>query len=347
MKISIVGKRSRILFPVILLILFVLFILDMTIGSVSIPIKSIINIIFGIETKESWINIFYNWRLPKALTAILAGACLSIAGLLMQTLFRNPLAGPSILGISSGAGLGVAILIMGSSIISLPTVFTGAFGMALSAITGSGIILLLLILASRKIESNLTILILGIMIGYISSAAVTILFQITSDESMRAYVNWSYGSFSAVTWAYFPVLVIGSIIGLVSAFLLVKPLNALLLGDKYAQSLGINYLKIRLVILITTAVLTGVITAFCGPIGFIGIAVPHLCRSLFISGDHRILLPACVIMGGIIAVASDIIAQVPCTDYVLPLNAVTSLFGAPIVIWIILQGTKYGRSVTT
>lgn len=319
----------------------------MTIGSVSIPIKSIINIIFGIETKESWINIFYNWRLPKALTAILAGACLSIAGLLMQTLFRNPLAGPSILGISSGAGLGVAILIMGSSIISLPTVFTGAFGMALSAITGSGIILLLLILASRKIESNLTILILGIMIGYISSAAVTILFQITSDESMRAYVNWSYGSFSAVTWAYFPVLVIGSIIGLVSAFLLVKPLNALLLGDKYAQSLGINYLKIRLVILITTAVLTGVITAFCGPIGFIGIAVPHLCRSLFISGDHRILLPACVIMGGIIAVASDIIAQVPCTDYVLPLNAVTSLFGAPIVIWIILQGTKYGRSVTT
>ncbi|ADN36983.1 transport system permease protein [Methanolacinia petrolearia DSM 11571] len=344
-------KISGILFPAALLILITLFVLDLVLGSVNIPIESIISIITGAETKDTWINIFYDWRLPKTLTALLAGASLSVAGLLMQTLFRNPLAGPYILGISSGASLGVAIVIMAGgisgSIVASTLGLFGNLGIAVAATAGSAVVMILLLFASRKIESNITILIIGMMFGYITSSIVSVLMQFSASETMQSYVYWSFGSFSGVTWSQLFILLIASIAGLVISFLLVKPLNALLLGDKYAVSMGIDYKKIRYIIIINTSLLAGIVTAFCGPIGFLGVAVPHLCRSLFVTGNHRTLVPACIIMGGIIAIASDIIAQVPGTGLVLPLNAVTALFGAPVIIWIILRGTKYGRGIST
>jgi len=344
-------KTGLLLFPVTIIILISLFILDLVIGSVNIPIDSLLSIIAGTETKETWINIFYDWRLPKALTAIFAGASLSVAGLLMQTLFRNPLAGPYILGISSGASLGVAIVIMAGgisgSIITTSLGFFGNLGIAVAATTGAAVVMIILLIASRKIESNITILILGMMFGYITSSVVTVLMQFSVAETMQSYVYWSFGSFSTVTWSEIPILLSATFIGIVISCILIKPLNALLLGDKYAVSMGINYTRTRYVIIINTALLAGIVTAFCGPIGFLGVAVPHLCRSLFVTGNHQTLVPACIIMGGIIAIASDIISQVPGMGIVLPLNAVTALFGAPVIVWIIIRGTKYGRGVTT
>lgn len=351
MKLSPEVKRTGLLFPATLLILIFVFFLDLILGSVNIPLESLFSIITGGEAKDTWVNIFYDWRLPKTLTALIAGASLSVAGLMMQTLFRNPLAGPYILGISSGASLGVAFVIMGGSItgsiLATSLGFFGNLGIAFAATAGAAAVMIILLIASRKIESNITILILGMMFGYITGSVVTVLMQFSTAETMQSYTYWSFGSFSDVTWSQIPILAVAACIGILLAFILIKPLNALLLGDKYAVSMGIDYTKIRYLIIITTALLAGIVTAFCGPIGFLGVAVPHLCRSLFVTGNHRTLVPACVIMGGTLAIVSDIITHVPGTGIILPLNAVTALFGAPVIIWIIIRGTKYGRGVTT
>ncbi|KUG19343.1 vitamin b12 abc transporter, permease component btuc [hydrocarbon metagenome] len=338
--------------PLALCVLGVLFVLDIMLGSVNIPLDSLLAIPTGGEVKETWATIFWYWRLPKAITAVFAGAALALSGLLMQTFFRNPLADPFILGISSGASVGVALVMMSAGFCGIGAVFAGLgflgdVSIAFASVLGSLAVLLLILLISAKIQSSTTILVLGIMVSYISGAIVTILLQFADQSSMHSYSFWTFGSFSGVTWSQLPVLAFFLTAGFGVSFFLTKSLNALLLGEQYAVSMGMDYKKIKNAIIVNTAVMAGVVTAFCGPIGFLGVAVPHFCRSLFVTADHRILVPACVIVGGIIALATDIISHLPGTDLVLPLNAITALFGAPVVIWVIVRGTRFGRGVTT
>jgi len=333
-------------------ILGALFLLDIMLGSVNIPLDALVSILTGGEVKETWATIFWVWRIPKAITAVFAGAALALSGLLMQTFFRNPLADPYILGISSGASVGVALVMLSSGFCGIGAVLAGLgllgdVGISFAAMLGAFAVLLLILLISAKIQSNVTILVLGIMVSYISGAIVTILLQFSDESSMHTYSFWTFGSFSGVTWDQLPLLLFLLTAGFVVSFLLTKPLNALLLGEQYAASMGMDYKKVKNAIMVNTAVMAGVVTAFCGPIGFLGVAVPHFCRSLFVTADHRVLVPACVIVGGIIALATDIISHLPGTDIVLPLNAITALFGAPVVIWVIVRGTRFGRGVIT
>lgn len=340
------------LIPLILGILVILFIIDILAGSVNIPPDAFFKMLTGGEVKETWFNIVKEVRLPKAITAVFAGGALALAGLLMQTFFRNPLADPYILGISSGASLGVALVMLSAGAVGLGAVFAtfgfmGDLSISVAAITGSFAVLALILAISSKIRSNITILILGIMVSYISSAMVTILLQFSDESSMHSYTAWTFGSFSGVTWEQIPIMVSLLALGFIIAICMVKSLNALLLGEQYAESMGMNYSTTRKIIITNTALMAGAVTAFCGPIGFLGIAVPHLCRALFVTADHRILVPCCIIVGGIISLCTDIISHLPGTDIVLPLNAITALFGAPVVIWVIVRGTKFGRGVTT
>jgi iron complex transport system permease protein len=343
-------KRFYVVLPAIIGILLFLFLLDLIIGSVNIPPDALVRIITGGEVKETWMNIFWDWRMPKAITALFAGGALALSGLLMQTFFRNPLADPYILGISSGASLGVAFVMLSAGIFGAGTIFAsvgfiGDLSISMAAIVGAFLVLLLILLISGKIQSNITILILGIMVSYISSAIVTILLQFSDESAMHSYSFWTFGSFSGVTWSQLPFMVFLLLIGFILSICLVKPLNALLLGEQYAESMGMNYNGIRYGIIITTALMAGVVTAFCGPIGFLGIAIPHFCRAIFVTADHRILVPGCILVGGIIALCTDLISHLPGTDIVLPLNAITALFGAPVVIWVIVRGTRFGRGV--
>ncbi|MFA5294805.1 MAG: iron ABC transporter permease [Methanoregulaceae archaeon] len=345
-------KRFAFALPLMSGILAAAFILDLMLGSVNIPPDAILTIVAGGQVKVTWMNIFWYWRLPKAITAVFAGGALALSGLLMQTFFRNPLADPYILGISSGASLGVAFVMMSAGICGAGALFAsvgliGDMSISAAAIFGAFAILLLILLISSKIQSNITILILGIMVSYISGALVTILLQFTDETSMHTYALWTFGSFSGVTWAHLPIMAVLLVVGFVLTFCMVKSLNALLLGEQYAESMGMNYHRIRFAIIVTTALMAGVVTAFCGPIGFLGIAVPHFCRACFVTADHRILVPGCILVGAIIALVTDIISNVPGTDIVLPVNAITALFGAPVVIWVIVRGTRFGRGVTT
>lgn len=323
------------------------FVLSLTIGSVLIPTEEIMAVLLGgSASKSSWTTIVLKFRLPKALTAMLAGAALSVSGLQMQTLFRNPLAGPFVLGISSGASLGVALIILlagaavsmgGSTTLLAGVSLAGDTSLALSAIFGSGLVLFLVLFVARKVQSGMTLLILGLMFGYATGALVSVLLYFSIDDRIQAYISWTFGSFGGVTWRRLQVMAPAILLGLVGGHLLMKPLNALLLGETYARSLGLNVHHARLGIIGSSAVLAGVVTAFCGPIGFLGIAVPHLCRSLFHTSDHRLLLPAVSLMGATLALGADIIAGLPGSQLTLPLNAVTALLGAPVVIWVILR----------
>lgn len=323
------------------------FVLSLTIGSVLIPTEEIMAVLLGgSASKSSWTTIVLKFRLPKALTAMLAGAALSVSGLQMQTLFRNPLAGPFVLGISSGASLGVALIILlagaavsmgGSTTLLAGVSLAGDTSLALSAIFGSGLVLFLVLFVARKVQSGMTLLILGLMFGYATGALVSVLLYFSIDDRIQAYISWTFGSFGGVTWRQLQVMAPAILLGLVGGHLLMKPLNALLLGETYARSLGLNVHHARLGIIGSSAVLAGVVTAFCGPIGFLGIAVPHLCRSLFHTSDHRLLLPAVSLMGATLALGADIIAGLPGSQLTLPLNAVTALLGAPVVIWVILR----------
>ena len=344
-------RRFDVAIPFILGILGFLFFLDLMLGSVNIPPDALLKIVTGDTVKVTWMNIFWDWRMPKAITTLFAGGALALSGLLMQTYFRNPLADPYILGISSGASLGVALVMMSAGVLGVgaifSSVFIGGISISMAAILGACAVLLLILLISAKIQSNTTILILGIMVSYISGAVVTILMQFSDESSLHTYTMWTMGSFSGVTWKQLPFLVILILAGFVLSFCLVKPLNALLLGEQYAESMGMNYNRIRKVIILTTALMAGAVTAFCGPIGFLGIATPHFCRALFVTADHRILVPGCIIIGGILALCTDLISHVPGTNIILPVNAITALFGAPVVIWVIVRGTRFGRGVTT
>ena len=330
-------------FLLILVLLFVLFFVNISLGSVNIPLKDIFSAFFGnVDVKESWQTIILNFRLPKALTAIMVGSGLSICGLLMQTLFRNPLAGPFVLGISSGASLGVAILILGSSI------FGGYFisntisnwSLPIAASLGAFLVLSAVIIAANKVRNTMSILIIGLMFGSLTSAIISVLSYFAEASNIQQYIFWNFGSLGNLSWQELSVFGLFYIIGIIACIAIIKPLNSFLLGENYAKSLGVNIKKSRNVILLITSVLTGVITAFSGPIAFIGLAVPHVARMIFNTSNHKILIPATAIIGGVILLICDSISQLPFSEFTLPLNAVTSLFGAPIVIWLLIRKKK-------
>lgn len=317
-----------------------LFLVNISLGSVSIPLKEVVKGIFGQEmTKESWEIILWNFRFPKAITAILVGIGLSMSGLLMQTLFRNPLAGPYVLGLSSGASLGVAFVILGTGL--LPTYialfFLSSYGLVVASSLGAFLVLLAVLLVSRKLKDTMAILIVGLMFGSFTSAIVSVLSYFTTAEKLQKFTFWSMGSISNLTWQEISILSLLTFIGIAISFTVIKPLNALLLGEKYAQSIGINYKKTRFLIIVATSILAGSITAFAGPIAFIGLAVPHMAKLLFQTSNHLVLFWSTLLLGAIVMLVCDTIAQVPANDITLPINAVTSVIGAPIVIWLLVR----------
>lgn len=324
------------------------FFLNLALGSVTIPLGDIATIIAGGEpAKASWSEIVLNFRLPKALTATLAGAALAVGGLQMQTLFRNPLADPFILGINSGASLGVALIVLstGAATGFLAAMdFLSSLSLIGAAILGGGLVMMLVIAVAQRVRSNMTLLILGLMFGYATGALVSVLLYFSVPEQIQAYIAWTFGSFGGVTWGQMRLLAPAVLLGLALAYLLIKPLNALQLGEAYARSMGLTVARARFWIIASTALLAGAVTACCGPIGFLGVAVPHLCRALLNTSDHRILVPATIIMGGTIALIADLVAGLPGSSIVLPLNAITALLGAPVVVWIILRRSNLRES---
>ncbi|NDJ62958.1 MAG: iron ABC transporter permease [Chloroflexi bacterium] len=318
------------------------FLLSLAAGSVSIPFDQVLTVLAGGEAERTaWTNIVLKFRLPKATTAALAGAALGVSGLMMQTFFRNPLAGPFVLGISSGASLGVALVVLSAGTVGGALLagfgLTGDLLLAAAAAVGAGVTMFLVLLVAGRVRSSMTLLILGLMMGYLVSSLVSLLLYFAIPERIQAYISWTFGSFGGITWEQLPILAGAVIVGLIVALLLSKSLNALLLGEDYARSLGMNVDHTRAAIVCATALLAGVVTAFCGPIGFVGIAVPHLCRSLLNTSDHRVLVPGTILMGATVALIAALIAEVPGHTLILPLNAVTALIGAPVVIAVILR----------
>ena len=336
-------KSYKNTFILLVITLILIVIINISLGSVYIPLKQIFLSFFdGQVEKESWKSIILNYRLPKAITAIIVGSGLSISGLLMQTLFRNPLAGPFVLGISSGASLGVAILILGASFLGANITayaFTN-WGHAIAAIVGAFLVLSAVMLAAIKVRNTMSILIIGLMFGSLTAAVISVLAYFSSANQLQQYLFWSFGSLGNLSWKEISVLTLTFFIGISLVVFIIKPLNSLLLGENYAKSMGVNVKQTRNLILISTSLLTGVITAFSGPIAFIGLAVPHLTKLLFNTSNHKILLPAVAISGAIIMLICDSIAQLPNSEYTLPINAITSLFGAPIIIWLLVRKRK-------
>ena len=292
--------------------------------------------------KETWNYIILNYRLPKALTAILVGCGLAISGLLMQTLFRNPLAGPYVLGISSGASLGVAILILGSSILggSLSVLGQSQLLISIAASLGSFMVLSAVMIVSKQVKNTMSILIIGLMFSSITSAIISILAYFSSAENLQQYMFWGFGSLGNLTWNELAIFLTVFILASVMILPVIKPLNSLLLGENYAKSIGINIQRTKNLILIATSLFTGVITAFAGPIAFIGLAAPHITKLILNTSNHKLLLPASALLGANIMLISDTIAQMPNTQYTLPINAITTIFGAPIVIWLLVRKKK-------
>lgn len=319
------------------------FCLDIMLGSVSIPFREVFRIVMtGESENRAWLFIIEKIRLPKAITAILVGCGLSVSGLQMQTLFRNPLAGPSELGITAGAGLGVAaVMLAGGSSASMYAIsqlgISGSWLIIGMASSGSALVLALILLIAGRIRDNVILLIVGVMIGTITLSIISIWQYFSQPEQLQEYIMWTFGSLGGVTGYHLYVLSAVIVVGLLLAFASSKSLNALLLGENYARSMGLTVGRSRLVIMASTSLLTGSITAFCGPIGFVGIAIPHITRSLLGTSNHRILIPATCLTGSLLMLICDTIAQLPGSQTVIPINVVTSLLGAPVVIWIIIR----------
>ena len=334
MEINRMKHRKTILFISLLVLLAVLFVADLSFGSIRIPFGEAMDVLFGASSDTINTEILLNFRLPKAITAILAGASLSVAGLMMQTLFRNPLAEPYILGVSSGASLGVALVMMASAV--LPAVFiSSGWGMILAAVIGAALVLLLVVGVSFKVQNSVSLLIVGIMFGTIASSLVGVLQYFSNPDAIKLFTMWNMGSLSAVTWEYLQILVPTILTGLLLAIILTKRLNGLLLGENYARGLGIPILQTRVLIVTATGILAGAITAFTGPIAFVGVAIPHIARGIFRTAKHQLLMPACVLLGASLILICDIISQIP--THTLPINTISALFGAPVIIWIILK----------
>ncbi|MDR0428889.1 MAG: iron ABC transporter permease [Tannerellaceae bacterium] len=335
------NRQALLFYPILLFFLFLLFIGSLIYGAVSIPPECVIDILLGKETDRiAWQNIVLQSRLPQAVTAMLAGASLAVSGLLLQTLFRNPLAGPSILGISDGANLGVAVvmLYLGGSLRQLSDLpINGYPAIILAAFIGACAILGIILYFSSKIRNNVMLLIVGIMIGYLASSIISILNFHASTDKVHAYVMWGLGNFSGVSLAQLPFFISCLSIGLFLSVLLIKPLNALLLGEMYAANLGVRIKQARMFILLCTGILTAVTTAFCGPISFIGLAVPHIARLLLGSSNHKMLLPVTLLTGSCVALLCNMMMVVPGMNTILPLNAVTPLIGAPVIIYVIIN----------
>lgn len=330
-------------FILLSVLLVVLFFMNISLGSVSIPLQEIFNFLTGNSTsKVSWDIILFNFRIPKAITAILVGSGLSISGLLMQTLFRNPLAGPFVLGISSGASLGVALLILGSSVFGgfFLTNSVSNWSLPTASSLGAFLVLSAVIIAANKVRNTMSILIIGLMFGSLTSAVISVLAYFSEAAQIQQYLFWSFGSLGNLSWNEISVFIFIYIFGLSATLTIIKPLNSFLLGENYAKSLGINIKKSRIIIILITSLLTGVITAFSGPIAFVGLAVPHIARMFFTTSNHKILIPATAIIGAIILLICDAIAQLPTSEFTLPINAITSLFGAPVVIWLLMRKKK-------
>lgn len=320
-----------------------LFILNLIMGAVAIPLKDVINIIIGRGNEsDSWRFIVLGSRLPQALTAILCGAALAVSGLMLQTAFKNPLAGPSIFGISSGAGLGVALvmLLFGGSMSVGAVSFTGFTAVFLSAFIGAMAVTVLIFLFSTIVKNNIMLLIIGIMIGYMSNAAISLLNFFATEEGVKSYMVWGMGNFGGVSMQQMPIFASVTILGLFASIMLIKPLNALLLGEQYAENLGINIINVRNWLLVVTGLLAAITTAYCGPIAFIGLAVPHIARLLLTTENHRSLLPATILTGSVVALLCNIICTLPGDRGVIPLNAVTPMLGAPVIIYVIAKQRK-------
>ena len=326
---------EKISWVILLITLISVFLINISMGSVSIPHSEIIKVLIGESPSNPiWKDIIINFRLTKGLTCVLAGGGLALGGLQMQTLFRNPLAGPDVLGLTAGASLAVALLIMGTYHIQLPF---KAWGLAMAASIGSAGVFVLILAFSRKLRDSASLLIIGLMIGAGSSSIISVLQYISSAQELQAYIIWSFGNVGGTSWQETMILLVIFVSGTTLALAYIKPLNAWLLGENYAKSLGINLKSSRSVILLSTSLLTGGITAFCGPIVFVGIAVPHLIKMLVKTSNHKILVPMVVIGGAILLLLCDTLSQVMGDTQVLPLNAITSLFGAPVVIWVVLR----------
>ena len=322
------------------LVVMVLFTLNLLLGSVSIPAGDVVSILLGDETaKASWQFIILESRLPQAITATLCGAALAVSGLMLQTAFRNPLAGPSVFGVNSGAGLGVALvmLFLGGGLSVGSVSITGFAAILLAAFVGAMTVMTIIFFFSTLVRNSVMLLIIGIMIGYMSNSAISLLNFFATDEGVKSYMVWGMGSFGGVSMANMPVFAIVTLAGLLGALLLIKPLNALMLGDRYAENLGVNILRVRNWLLIVTGLLTAITTAFCGPVAFIGLAVPHIARLLLTTDNHRQLLPATLLCGSVVALVCNLICYLPGESGVIPLNAVTPLIGAPVIIYVIAR----------
>jgi iron complex transport system permease protein len=331
-------ERNSVRWILLSLILLLLFALDLSVGSVRIPLSEIGRILFtGDDAGSVWSEIVWNFRMTKALTCVLAGGALAAAGLQMQTLFRNALAGPDVLGLSSGASLAVSIVFMapftGIPFLSGPNPLLVSFAASL----GSAGVLMIMLLIARKLQDNVSLLIVGLMAGAATSSIVSVLQYLSKAEEMQVYIIWTFGSLGGLNWQEIQILFAVLIAGVTIAFAGIKSLNAWLLGDHYARSLGINVEQSRIMIILSASFLTGGVTAFCGPIAFVGLAVPHLTKLIIKSQNHKVLIPAVLIAGASLLLFCDIISQVPGTSYVLPVNALTALIGAPVVIWIIIR----------
>ncbi|MES2574928.1 MAG: iron ABC transporter permease [Bacteroidota bacterium] len=336
-------SRNTILFSILIVSLLLLLVLNISLGSVSIPIKDVFNSLTGgNSSKETWNYIIVNYRLPKAIAAILVGMGLAISGLLMQTLFKNPLAGPDVLGLSSGASLGVATVILGAAFLPpfLASFLLSSYGIILASSLGSFLVLLAVLSVSQSLRNTMAILIVGLMFGSLTNAIVGTLTYFSTAEQLQKFTFWSLGNLGNLSWSSIVILAICIAIGLFLSLLNIKPLNALLLGENYARSMGMNYDKTRLVIIFATSILTGSITAFAGPVAFIGLAVPHIAKLVFQTSNHTILFWSTLLFGAVIMLICDSISQLPGSDITLPINAVTSMFGAPIVIWLLLRKRK-------
>ena len=333
-------KREYIIFPIILLATMALVAANLLVGAVKIPATEVWHILCGDDNiKRSWQYIVLESRVPQAVTATLCGACLAVSGLMLQTAFRNPLAGPGIFGVNSGASLGVALvmLLMGGSVGIGSFTLTGFFAILFAAFVGAMLVLLLIVAASFMVRNNVMLLIVGIMIGYIASSAIALLNFFATEEGVQSYMVWGMGNFGGVSTTQLPWFVGVCMVALMAALLFVKPLNALLLGEHYATNLGFNVVRLRNLLLFVTGVLSAIATAFCGPVAFIGLAVPHVSRLLLGSDNHRPLIPLTMIAGAAVALLCNLICVLPGDMGIIPLNAVTPLIGAPVIIYIIAR----------
>ena len=333
-------KRNVCIILLLVAGIIVLFAMSLIVGSVSIPLADVCDILFDkFEGKESWKYIVMENRLPQALTAMLCGASLAVCGLMLQTAFRNPLAGPDVFGISSGAGLGVAIvmLFLGGSVSTTLFTVSGFLAILTSAFIGAIVVTMIILFLSTMVKNSVLLLIVGLMVGYVSSSAVALLNFFASEEGVKSYMVWGMGNFGGVSMNHMQLFALLCLVGIIASIFLIKPLNIMLLGTQYAESLGIDIRQIRNLLLVTVGLLTAVTTAFCGPVSFIGLAIPHISRLLFHTDNHQILLPGTVLTGAVIALFCNLICYLPGELGIIPLNAVTPLIGAPIIIYVIIK----------